>query len=143
MCCHCGSGDLLGFASRLLIEMAHFCAFGCQGSCWNHKRLDKWRIRSRIIAISEHVTRRLSPRIAKQEASGNFLESVGSSFTSYAIHLQKDAGERVEDFLQFFDQRRSLFLREPDERAELVKQSVAVGIVFANACNRRAVGLEL
>src|SRR6266540_670282 len=103
----------------------------------------KWRIRSRIVAISEHVTRRLSPRIAKQEASGHFLESVGSSFTSYAIHLQKDAGERVEDFLQFFDQRRSLFLREPDERAELVKQSVAVGIVFANACNRRAVGLEL
>jgi hypothetical protein len=32
MCCHCGSGDLLGFASRLLIEMAHFCAFGCHGS---------------------------------------------------------------------------------------------------------------
>jgi hypothetical protein len=32
MCCHRGSGDLLGFASRLLIEMAHFCAFGCHGS---------------------------------------------------------------------------------------------------------------
>src|SRR5262247_4175861 len=78
----------------------------------------------------QDVTRRLSPRIAKQEASSHFLESVGSSFTSYAIHLQKDAGERVEDFLQFFDQRRSLFLREPDERAELVKQGVAVGIVI-------------
>jgi hypothetical protein len=42
MCCHCGSGDLLGFASRLLIEMAHFCAFGCHGSISNSRFIVAW-----------------------------------------------------------------------------------------------------